>query len=62
MDEREIKNIDNQKPNDFGHILHQLERIERIYPYYSNMLKNHISDQSSIENNINSIMKKESKD
>ncbi|OYT29154.1 hypothetical protein B6U98_03020 [Thermoplasmatales archaeon ex4572_165] len=55
MDEGIIKNIEH-KEDEFGEILRQLEIFERVYPYYTNMIQDHIPSSSSKESSLKSTM------
>jgi len=57
-----IKNIEHKEEDEFGEILRQLEIFERVYPYYTNMIQDHISSSSSKESSLKSTMRTENED
>ena len=59
MDEGIIKNIEHKEEDEFGEILRQLEIFERVYPYYTNMIQDHIPASSSKESSLKSTMRTE---
>jgi len=61
MDEGIIKNIEN-KEEEIGDILRQLEIFERVYPYYTNMIQDHMPSSSSKESSLKSTMHTENDD
>ena len=61
MDEEIIKNIEN-KEEEIGEILRQLEIFERVYPYYTNMIQDHMPSSSSKESSLKSTMHTENDD
>lgn len=62
MDGEIINNIENQKEQDFGEILRQLEIFERVYPYYANMIQDHMPSASKKELDLESTMHTENED
>ena len=62
MDEGIIKNIEHKEEDEFGEILRQLEIFERVYPYYTNMIQDHIPSSSSKEASLKSTMHTENDD
>ena len=61
MDEEIIKNIEN-KEEEIGEILRQLEIFERVYPYYNNKLQDHMPASSNNESSLKSTMHTENDD
>ena len=62
MDGEHINNIENQKEQEFSEILRQLEIFERVYPYYTNMIQNHMPSVSEKELDLKSTMRTENED
>ena len=61
MDEEIIKNIENNE-EEIGEILRQLEIFERVYPYYTNMIQDHMPSSSNNESSLKSTMHTENDD